>query len=273
MKRIFAPAAIAILIIICLNSCKKDEVVIANIPTEFPKATELLPMANGNYWVFFSWDYDRYYKKINSTLSTDSLVVVGTKQIEGKTAWIVEHYSKNTLKDSLLFNVTDSTILRYMYASDSLQADIAPRWVTIYHKGYELDVDCIIEYSENKPFFDTNLVAQIRSGTQVVKDFDSVVTFAGKQYKTIQMIQIKQYIELFDDSIVNSGNIKNPFKFRKVFYQSTFYNFYPNIGFMGIKTNPYYWSYLITSGEYNGKTSWTEYFNGKLYSLIRYKVQ
>ncbi len=258
-------------IVIC--SCKKDSDWVSTPPSEFPNPTELLPMAVGNYWVFDAWDYAPTYTKIDSTHSTDSLVVVGSAQIEGRSAWIVEHYSDSGLKDSLFFQVTETGIYRYLTVHDTMPAEYGPRWVSVYSKDDETVTDCLDKYSAVRQFFDTTLVAQIMFTTQSSKNFDSTVVLAGKEYQTIQLKQTVQYSEIFNDSVLTTDSILKYFKVNKFFNSATYYSFYPKIGFMAIKKAPHIRGYQNLSGNYRGIIGWNEFFKGKLYSLLRYRLK
>lgn len=272
-KTIIMSMLIATALSLALNSCKKDDGWTNQISVTYPNATELLPMTIGNYWVFYAWDYNANFQKINSTLTTDSLVVVGTEQINGSSAWILEHYSNNTLMDSLFFHVTDTTIRRYMTIHDTMPAGYGPRWVTVYQKGSELTTDYIEEFKEIKPFFDTNLVALVRFATHCSKDFDSTIAFAGKEYKTTQLEQVIQYSEQYIDSVRDSNSVMKYFNTNFFYFSNIYYNFYPQIGFMGMKKNPYIRALRNFDGNYKGHLKWTEYYPGKLYSLLRYRVK
>ena len=255
-----------------LTSCKDSPN--AFIVKRYTNANELLPLSDGNYWVFSSWDYDRYYQRVHNTLATDSFVVNGKKTIEGLDASILQHFTNNVLKDTLFFCVTDTSILRYYYSIDSIHRLFTPRWLTIYKYGSENNTDYNLSDWGYRPFFDTIVHYYSQESSTSLLVFDTTIKLNNEKYSAQQMLQIHQYSESFWDTLQCGDTVGRAYvSFRKTDIINNYYCFYPGIGFMSIKQDPIWHSNYFNVGSYKWHKTWDVYTNGKIYSLLRYRVR
>jgi hypothetical protein len=269
-RTVFAGIILIIASIAFVNSCKNST---DPEPTEPTKCTELFPLSIGNYWVFNGFTVDKDYHKSHASL--DSFVVASQFELAGRNAWVLEHYIDNNLKDSILFSVSDDEILRYYPEGDTINKYFAPCWLTICKRGKESLTDNELSNWHLLPFFDTIIKTYVQTSTSFLKDFDSIITFNGTQYNTSQFKQNCQYSEAFWDTINHPNDTlgRGYISFRKSRAKVTYYNFQKGMGLLGLKYVPVMWKFYFNNVEYfRNRPSWNEYTDGKIYSIIRYKV-
>ncbi len=119
-----------------LASCKSGT-------TSPEQPVQLMPLAEGNYWVYDSYELDSNYQRTGAK-SYDSLSVGASMQLAGRTAFPVFHYNRDdsgseTL-DTLYYSVdADGSLWQYMSLSGEFQGidlpTIPARWAKITTAG------------------------------------------------------------------------------------------------------------------------------------------
>jgi hypothetical protein len=106
---------------------------------------QLMPLAEGNYWVYDSYELDSNYQR-TGTKSYDSLYVGASMALAGRTAYPVFHYDRDDTGsesfDTLYYSVdADGSLWQYMSLSGEFQGVEVPtipaRWVKVTTSGSE----------------------------------------------------------------------------------------------------------------------------------------
>ncbi len=161
-----------------LASCKSGT-------TSPEQPAKLMPLAEGNYWVYDEYELDSNYQRTGKK-AYDSLYVGASMQLGGRTAYpVISYYEGDTVsQDTLYYSVdADGTLWQYMSLGGDFQGaelpTIPPRWVKITTGGNEtswtiLDSTLSITY-QGMPFNLTMKVTGAKAGTESI-------TLNGKTY-------------------------------------------------------------------------------------------
>ncbi|GIV50408.1 MAG: hypothetical protein KatS3mg038_0929 [Candidatus Kapaibacterium sp.] len=161
-----------------LASCKSG-----TTSPEQPAA--LMPLAEGNYWVYDEYELDSNYQRTGNK-AYDSLYVGASIQLAGRTAYPVFSYHRgdSVYQDTLYYSVdANGTLWQYMSLSGDFEGaelpTIPPRWVKITTGGNEtswtvFDSTLSITF-QGMPFSLTMKVTGAKAGTESI-------TLNGKTY-------------------------------------------------------------------------------------------
>lgn len=257
-------SALSMFIFLFILSCDEEN----STQIENP-STKYMPLQIGNYWIYETEVYDKYYTIIENY--TDSATVVSKEKIFGYDAYLLVCFRNGKLLDTTYYYTTENKVHRIYDENDTIIPNIEKGWRLF--ADFETDDSWNLMNSDDFEYefvyFDSLYVGKLMSTINVKMNPWLKFELDSVEYDAVGARHLNDSKGTFIYEVDRSGPFPDTTIIERYKSIETTYRYVENIGLVSIVTSPYHATFKNLATNENA----TRDYYGERRVLTRYFVQ